>query len=59
MSKLNLLETSFCIWNRQVFIFYGLNLQRFFTWVMFDLYRFQVYSGFDLDRFHCKWFEWV
>ena len=49
------IRTSFCVWNRQVFVLYRLNSQRFLTYGLyfkFSLYRILFYSGFGWDRFH-------
>jgi len=51
LSKSNLLRTNFCVWNKRVFGLYRFHYQRFP--VLFGLCRILVYSGFDLDRFHC------
>ena len=51
--KPNLLETKFCVWNRQVFSLYRFNWQRFLTlglFLKFSLYRITVYSRFSLYR---------
>ena len=50
-------RASLCVQNRQVFGLYRLNQQRFSEWglyVKFGLYKVPVYSGFGLERFHCR-----
>ena len=54
--KLFSLGTNFNVCIRQVSGLSRLNYQRFSTlelYLMFSLYRIPVYSGFNLDKFHC------
>jgi hypothetical protein len=56
LSKSNLLVTNFCVLRRQIFGFYRLNWQIFFTCGLYlkcGLYRIPFHSRLCLDRFHC------
>ena len=41
------------VWFRQVSVYVGFTLDRFYVYSGFSLERFSVYSGFSLDRLHC------
>jgi hypothetical protein len=56
LSTSNLLVTNFCVLRRQIFGFYRLNWQIYFTcglYLKFGLYRIPFHSRLCLDRFHC------